>query len=169
VLTARPLSIWDAGFCWRLAHDPDVRDSAIDRTPPTVLGHLLWVARWLFKGDRQAWVITGLIKLPSRCNGGPIVAATGELILWPTRVPVGLARVQSDGTVSIEVMPAHRGKGVGLFGVQVATEFAEARGWATPVAHIRADNKPSIGLFAKAGYEMTGANYNMVTMRRRAA
>lgn len=143
MLTARPLSIWETVFCWRLAHDTDVRESAIDRSYPTVLGHLRWMASWLFKGDRQAWVI-----IVTEC--------------------AGLARVQCDGTVSIEVLPEYRGRGVALFGVQVATNFAIGRGWATPVAYIRADNKASIGLFARAGYEMAGATDGWVTMEKAA-
>lgn len=162
MLTARPLSIWDAAFCWRLAHDPDVRASAIDRTPPTVLRHLRWMTSWLFRRDRQAWVIWWDFEAT---HG---VGADRVLDLVPF-LRTGLARVDRAGTVSIEVLPAFRGLGVGLFGVRIATEFAGAHGWATPVAHIRADNGPSIGLFAKAGYEMASAGDGWVTMEKRVA
>lgn len=160
MLTARPLSIWDAAFCWRLAHDPDVRASAIDRTPPTVLGHLRWMAIWLFKRDRQAWVIWWDFEA---------TYGVGEVLDLIPFLKTGLARVDRAGTVSIEVLPDFRGLGVGLFGVRIATDFAEAHGWATPTAYIRADNGPSIGLFAKAGYEMAGAVDGWVTMERRGA
>ena len=152
-MTARPLSIWDAGFCWRLAHDQTVRDSAHSTRKPTVFGHLLWMARWLFKRDRQAWVVGD----EWRETYGPDTL---------NRVRFGLVRCERGGVVSIEVLPEHRGKGVGLFGVRIATEFILSHGWGTPVAHIRAHNGPSIALFAKAGYEMAEATAGWVRMER---
>lgn len=117
------------------------------------------MASWLFKRDRQAWVVWD----GDFCDGfGP---RDGFSSAYYDGAPAGLARVQSDGTVSIEVLPNYRSRGVGLFGVQVATRFAIGQGWATPTAYIRADNGPSIGLFAKAGYEMTGARNGWVTMQ----
>ena len=160
MLTARPLSIWDAGFCWRLANDPAVRESAVDRTAPTRWGHAKWMLAWLFKRDRQAWVIGD--RWPRRV---PTIAGT---CVRQVTSPAGLARVQRDGTVSIEVLGWYRHQGVGLFGILVATEFAHAHKWDTPTAHIRADNKPSIGLFARAGYEMAGATDGWCRMERTA-
>ena len=162
-MTARPLSIWDAGFCWRLARDQTVRDSAHSTRKPTLFGHLLWMARWLFKMDRQAWVV-------AMRGAAWVVIATGEPstdTFWEGET-AGLVRCERGGVVSIEVLPEHRGKGVGIFGVRIATEFILSHGWGTPVAHIRAHNGPSIALFAKAGYEMTGAIGGWVRMERAA-
>lgn len=156
MLTARPLSIWDAAFCWRLANEPSVRESAVDRTPPTWWGHCKWMLSWLFKSDRQAWVVLAIGGL-RRC---------GFRVYKPACM--GLARVTKDGTVSIEVLPSWRGLGVGILGVRVATRFAEAHGWAPTRAHIRGTNKASIGLFAKAGYEMASADGEWVMMERAA-
>ena len=159
MLTARPLSIWDAAFCWRLANDPDVRASAVDRRPPTWVGHCKWMLAWLFKRDRQAWVIR---------SGRPVFdwwVNGNETVYWEYRT-AGLARVGRDGTVSIEVLPSHRGQGVGIRGVRIATEYAERHGWDTPTAHIRDENGASIGLFAKAGYRMAGASRGWVRMER---
>lgn len=117
---------------------------------------------WLFKRDRQAWVVCGAHAVYDWWING------NEPVCW-RHGPVGLARVQQDGPVtivSIATHPDQRGRGIGLLGVQVATEYAERNGWPTPVAYIKADNHPSIGLFAKAGYQMVGARYGVVTMRR---
>lgn len=161
MLTARPLSIWDAAFCWRLANDDSVRLASRDPDKPTLFGHLLWVASWLFKRDRQAWIIGDWECYAIHDDGWG-----GEPCLrW---VSMGLARIQADGTVSIATAPEHRGKGVALFGVNVATRFGIGQGWVTPTAHIRTTNKASIGLFAKAGYQMAGARDGWVTMQRRA-
>ena len=128
---------------------------------PSVLGHLRWMASWLFRRDRMAWVV----------EAGRFIWISnfGNLCRIPIQEGTGLARVRwtpVGAVVSIEVMPEHRGHGVGLFGVQVATKYAEVHGWGRPTAYIRADNGPSIGLFAKAGYEMVGARDELVTMAR---
>lgn len=160
MLTARPLSIWDAAFCWRLANEPSVRESAVDRTPPSWWGHCRWMLAWLFKSDRQAWVIQD--------EWGAWFESAYNICYKTVRTQVGLARVTTAGVVSIEVLPRRRGCGVGLLGVRVATEYAEAHGWSPARAHIRGTNKASIGLFAKAGYEMASADGEWVMMERAA-
>lgn len=166
MLTARPLSVWDTLFCWRLANEPSVRAASLDPTPPTVWGHVRWMLAWLFERDRQAWVLSFRLEF---------TYGTGE-VLDTVDVPVGLARVRieggwlgfTDSVISVATHPDSRGRGVGLLGVQIASDFAERHGWPTPVAYIKADNHPSIGLFAKAGYEMIGARDGLCTMRRKA-
>ena len=122
---------------------------------------------WLFKRDRQAWVI-GIRYATWHAEMHGTVKRT-------TLSPMGLARIRHPGAqeagseISVATFRTQRGRGVGLFGVQIATEFAAVHGWPTPVAYIRADNHPSIGLFAKAGYEMAGASDGWVSMLRRTA
>ena len=166
MLTAKPLSVWDARFCWRLANEPSVRAASFDPAPPTPWGHCKWMMSWLFKSDRQAWVVSERIML--RLSSEPADMFPGEFPLVPVSEPIGLARIQRDGTIGIATTHTQRQRGAGIFGVRIATEYAEDHGWGTPTARIKSDNGASIGLFARAGYEMAEARDGMVVMEKRA-
>ena len=165
MLTAKPLSVWDARFCWRLANEPSVRAASFDATPPTILGHCKWMMSWLFKSDRQAWVVKDRVM---RVLGTAPASMLGEFPLVPVSEPIGLARIQRDGTIGIATTHTQRQRGAGIYGVRIATEYAERHGWGIPTARIKSDNGASIGLFARAGYEMAGARDGTVTMEWRA-
>lgn len=164
VLTLRPLRPWDALFCWRLDRDAGVRAVAVNQEPPTWWGHARWMARWLFGSGRGAWIATKMT--------GSDPNELGYYRQCRTEY-VGLVRVQRDrrksgpreAIMSVAVLPQYQGRGYASAAIAEAVRLTPAS-WGVPTARIRADNKPSIGAFAKAGFEMVGARDGLVTMQR---
>lgn len=144
MLTIRPLRPWDSAFCWRLANEPSVRAASHNSTPPSLFGHLRWMARWLFGRDRQAWVVVSLAACclyhNARC---------------------ALVRVEQRGAfravLSIAVLPEFRGQGIAQTAIRHASEYAIDNGWGTPTAYIRRGNTASQLAFRGAGFTMLDA------------
>lgn len=134
-VSLRRLRWRDARFCWQLATDPDVREASLDPSPPTLLGHISWMADWVTPSqvtDRAAWVMEHEGKR------------------------AGLLRVYNDGErteVSVAVMPWARGRGLATTSVHGAAVAAMAV-WRMPVlARVREDNAASGKLFERLGFE----------------
>lgn len=179
MLTLRPLRPWDALFCWRLANEPSVRVASHDPTPPTWWGHVRWMLAWLFSGGRKAWVV----EAHPTFRPGTRTVPGHEDTMWSGAI--GLVRVQRgeneevrlvhvytdqrprprEATVGIALLSRYRGRGYASDAITVAARWAIGHGWGIPTARIRADNHASIGAFAKAGFEMTGAREGWVTMQ----
>lgn len=143
VTTARPLTIWDAAFCWRLTCEPDVRAASHRTEQPTLRGHLRWMLRWLLHANHRAW----LLRSDYRACG----------ISHVERIQDG-RRVRA--VIGIAVLPRCRHGGVGECGVRIATRWAEDHGWGVPTAFVKVDNMASLHLFSRAGYNIVGVLAN---------
>jgi GNAT superfamily N-acetyltransferase len=159
VLTIRPLRLWDFAFCWRLANDPSAWKHYANPQPPTWWGHLRWMAAWLCKQDRMAWIVESR----DVCSYGAACRP----------VSAGLVRVERRGTrsmMSVAVLPEHRRQGIAQRAITIASRWAIGHGWGTPTAYIHAPNTSSILAFRAAGFEMVGdlCGDGWVTMELRA-
>ena len=150
----RPLTIWDAAFCWRLAADPEVRALSHDPKPPTLWGHLKWMRRWTLSFSRDAWLIRtgwqslGLVRAEGLPGGGSVI--------------------------SIAVLREARGRGVGTEALRRLTPRFQ-RTFNGPVyAVIKAANVRSYDAFMRAGYviadeknwqRLTGGAGNLIVLR----
>ena len=83
----------------------------------------------------------------------------GFIGAWDRGELVGLVIATSDGRKGwinrLAVLPSHRGKGIGPRLIQLAEKEIRARGIGIVSALIERENKTSVKLFVKAGYELS--------------
>lgn len=131
----RPLRIRDMRFCYRLASEPDIRANSFDDRMPNLIGHILWMERWMMRGPRKAWVIIG-----------------------PSGDRVGLLRAEGTksgrAVVSIAIAGQYRGNGFALETLRSMTPMIQ-RQFGEAVAYITAANVASKVLFREAGYRFS--------------
>ena len=140
----RPLQMFeDWHFCRELAGDPSVRRVSLDQKPPTFWGHMRWMWRWSRPGperlalivDRQAakglWLPAGMVRASLQLGGG--------------------------SEISIALLHAERGRGLGTKALRAITPFVAVRLGGPVYAQIKPYNHASMVAFTRAGYELASA------------
>ena len=126
----RPAAEADVGLYFYIAQDPEVRAQSFTADVPSWESHVRWYER-------------------ERASGLFYVAEqNGE--------PVGVIRFQrvDQPIVSLAVVPAWRGLGLGLDILRDGTSFC-AHAWGQPIwAEVKAENVASQHIFQQAGYEL---------------
>lgn len=139
--TVRLLRWSDAWFCYKLAKDPAVRKASLDSRPPTLVGHVRWMWRWIRDIDRIAWII------PSEGD------------------TVGLVRFDRNSCqIGIAITRERRGEGVALEALLGASPYFWRKTIGCLYAVIKIENKASIDLFRKAGYRILKIRGRSMTM-----
>jgi sialic acid synthase SpsE/RimJ/RimL family protein N-acetyltransferase len=116
------------------ANDPATRSASFSRAEIPLAEHLAWFARELARRDHHLYI--------AEQHGEPV--AFVRLDQTPDQVGVC--------TISINVAPAARGRGLGAATLRAATTTAGTLGFATLRALIRPDNEASRRAFVRAGY-----------------
>jgi UDP-2,4-diacetamido-2,4,6-trideoxy-beta-L-altropyranose hydrolase len=124
----------DAELVHRWANDPTTRAVSFSRAEIPLAEHLAWFARELARHDHHLYI--------AEQNGEPVAFVR----LDETPEQVGVC------TISINVAPQARGRGLGAAALQAATTTAGTLGFASLRALIRPDNEASRRAFARAGY-----------------
>lgn len=128
----RPATVHDAAFLFLLRTDPAAAAASIG-PPPTFESHMDWVCRAVLDESRRLYI------------------AEKE------KRPVGTARLDFLGLgvaeVSITVAASDRRQRVGQAILALLDEKAEGLGLKNLVATIRPENRASMNLFRRAGYE----------------
>jgi RimJ/RimL family protein N-acetyltransferase len=133
----RRASMDDMLFLLSLKNEPVVRKASFCQGPVALETHEAW-----FKG-----------KLESKDSIILVAEEKGERI-GQVRFDVG-----NDGTaeIDISIVPVYRGKGNGSELLKEACAYAfSGAGIEAIVAHIKPENRASVRVFEKAGFEVTG-------------
>ena len=124
----------DAELVHRWANDPVTRAASFSRAEIPLAEHLAWFARELARPDHHLYI--------AEQHGEPVAFVR----LDETPDQVGVC------TISINVAPQARGRGLGAATLRAATTTAGTLGFATLRALIRPDNEASLRAFVHAGY-----------------
>jgi N,N'-diacetyllegionaminate synthase len=124
----------DAELVHGWANDPATRAASFSRAEIPLSDHLAWFGRELARRDHHLYLAE---------RGGEPVAFVR---LDETPEQVGVC------TISINVAPQARGRGLGAATLRAATTTAGTLGFATLRALIRPDNEASRRAFVRAGY-----------------
>ena len=131
-VTLRPAEPDDCRRIWLWRNDEETRRASFDSAPIPFESHARWFEKSLGRADRKVY----------------IVVAGGE--------DAGMVRLDLDGeegTVSINLAPEWRGRGVGPLALRSLAELAfGALGMNRLLASVKADNRASLGAFEKAGF-----------------
>jgi CMP-N-acetylneuraminic acid synthetase/RimJ/RimL family protein N-acetyltransferase len=144
----RPATAGDSAAIWRWRNDPETRRASFDEAPVPRETHRRWFADSLARPARRIFVV--------RVDGAD----------------AGMVRLDlagTDATVSINIAPERRGRGVGTAALAAAAAEAFTRlGARRLVAHVKADNAPSRRAFERAGFAARGQAGQVVTLVRHA-
>jgi N-acetylneuraminate synthase len=124
----------DAELVFGWANDPATRAASFARAEIPLADHLAWFGRELARRDHHLYM--------AEQRGEPVVFVR----LDETPEQVGVC------TISINVAPQARGRGLGAATLDAATTTAGTLGFASLRALIRPDNQPSRRAFVRAGY-----------------
>jgi N,N'-diacetyllegionaminate synthase len=124
----------DAELVHNWANDPGTRAASFARAEIPLADHLAWFGRELARRDHHLYL--------AEQRGEPVAFVR----LDETPDQVGVC------TISINVAPQARGRGLGIATLQAATTTAGTLGFATLRAVIRPDNQASRRAFVEAGY-----------------
>ena len=131
-VTLRPADAQDCQRIWLWRNDVETRQASFDSSPIPYESHARWFLDSLRNPDRKIY----------------IVLAAGEA--------AGMVRLDLDGqqaTVSINLAPEWRGRGVGPLALGSLAELAfGALGIHRLLASVKPDNRASLGAFEKAGF-----------------
>ena len=137
VVRARRATAGDCELVFQWANDPFTRSMSFRSEPIAWEEHRRWFGR--VSEDSQALLL---------------VAETWEAGSW---VPVGQVRIDGDGTVSLGLAPAYRGRRLASPVLATAVAMARAR---TPgrqlAAYIKPENGVSHRVFTQAGFRSVG-------------
>ena len=145
MITIRPARFEDSPILFRWRNDPQTRAASGTRDELDWPDHDAWVARALADDHRRLYIA-------ERDDDGSIV-------------PVGMCRFDlsvrgDEAEISINLNPAERGKGLG--GAILAAGIAAFRADVRPVnalrATIRPENRASVRLFERSGFERSGGD-----------
>ncbi len=132
VMALRPATMADARLLLTWANDPDVRAASFNSEPIGADAHWIWLR------DR----------LPA---GGFYVALEYGVF------PIGYARVERTGELSVSVDATKRGRGLGRALIAAAAERAtEELELAEVWARVKTENEASLVAFAAAGFVADG-------------
>lgn len=135
-LRLRPAHSDDAERVFEWANDPITRAASFSRDSFSLEDHLAWFAEQLTRVDRHPFL--------AELAGEPIAFVRLD------------ASVDQPGvcTISINVAPEARGRGLGVAVIEAATPIGAGLGFDRIHALIRPDNHTSRRAFARAGYEL---------------
>jgi CMP-N-acetylneuraminic acid synthetase/RimJ/RimL family protein N-acetyltransferase len=132
----RPAAVGDAAALLAWRNDPAARRASFDPREVTAAEHARWLAQSLARADRRLWIVT----------------ADGA--------DAGMVRLDLEGraaTVSINLAPAARGRGLGAAALRtLAAEAFGPLGLATLRARVKRDNRASLAAFRRAGFSGRG-------------
>jgi RimJ/RimL family protein N-acetyltransferase len=145
-IVLRRLRWRDTLFCWRLASDPVVRHNSLNKSKPSVFGHIAWMNMWGSwdeddpKLSRAAWIVE--------------VAGERAGVVRVSALPATLASMI---TIDIAIAESHRGKRLASPVIFAAT----LAGWGLwgpdlAIATISRENVASIKAFEKVGFTCAG-------------
>jgi RimJ/RimL family protein N-acetyltransferase len=136
MLVLRRATASDARFVWEVNNQPDVRAQSLSTASIPWESHEKWFAK---KVDDPATLF--LIASANGADAGVV------------RFDIGAG----EGIISIALLSAHRGGGIGSAAIAAATEhlFEVAPG-AAAVAFVRPNNVASVRAFERAGYRPVG-------------
>jgi N-acylneuraminate cytidylyltransferase len=151
-VTLRPATVEDVLLLWRWRNDPDTRQASFDEAPVPLDAHTRWLEDSLRRDDRRIYIVRA---------AGPEAGAG---------VDAGMVRLDlsgSEGTVSINIAPEWRGKGVGPAALRAVESEAFGRlGLSRLVAQVKADNPASRIAFERAGFTATATVGELITFAR---
>lgn len=129
----------DAKFCYDLASDPTVRHHSLDKSKPTVLGHLKWMKKVIYSDSELCFIA----HLGGMRAGVVRLSGIGEHVnsLRSVFVSISLAEAARGQKLSPMLIAAV----LGATWDELQTEVA--------VAVINYDNLPSIKAFEKVGFQ----------------
>ena len=133
----RPAALEDAELVLAWANDPVTRAASVSSATISWPDHLAWFSAQLAREDRHLFV------------------AEHE------HAPVAFVRLDASAeqpgacTISINVAPAARGRGLGVAVLEAGSAIAAGLGFGSVHALIRPDNHASRRAFARAGYVHT--------------
>lgn len=130
-MTLRPASDVDAPFFWAVRNDPQTIAHSWSKSGVTATEH----ARW--------WGATQDARYVAQCVEGNV----GTLRLT--------ALDDSTCEVHLAVAPEFRGLGYSVEMLREATVMAKKLGYTRIIAHVNADNTPSLRAFLRTGYAVT--------------
>ncbi|KIG13968.1 N-Acetylneuraminate cytidylyltransferase [Enhygromyxa salina] len=138
-LRFRPALPADAELVYRWANDPVTRAASFSNELIGWDQHLAWFTAQLGRDDRHPFVV--------EVDGAPVAFVRLD------------ASAAKDGlcTISVNVAPEARGRGLGVGVLRAATPIAAGLGFAQIEALIRPDNHASQRAFVRAGYEQSAS------------
>ena len=128
----------DAELVHRWANDPATRMASFTRRAIPLAEHLAWFARELARSDHHIYL--------AERRGEPVAF----LRLEETPAHAGAC------TISINLAPEQRQRGLGIATLEAATGLARGHGFSSIRALVRPDNEASRRTFARAGYKLVG-------------
>lgn len=132
-MTLRAAEPKDEGFVWQVNNEPSTRRVSVDPRPIELSGHSTWFSASLANTQRSLLIAE---------NAGD---------------RVGVVRLDHNAEtacteLSLALLPAARGKGLGARLIELATGRARGR----VLCHIRPDNAASLRAFEKVGFAVCG-------------
>jgi RimJ/RimL family protein N-acetyltransferase len=85
-----------------------------------------------------------------------VALAGGEVVGWCDIRRHSLPVLAHRGTLGMGIVPAHRGRGLGLRLINAALKQARDTGFVRIELDVRADNSPAIVLYSKVGFVTEG-------------
>ena len=145
----RPAAAGDAEALWRWRNDPVTRGASYDEREVPLDVHTRWFEEALGRPDRRIWIV--------EADG----AAAGM---------VRLDLAEGEATVSINLAPEWRGRGVGPEALSLlAREAFEGLRLARITALVKAGNPASRAAFERAGFSVSRDADPVVLVRERGA
>jgi RimJ/RimL family protein N-acetyltransferase/SAM-dependent methyltransferase len=146
-VTLRPAGPDDCRQIWLWRNDEDTRRASFDSSPVSLESHQRWYQESLRNRNRKIYVVVA-----------------GDQ-------PSGVVRLDLSGrqaTVSINLAPEWRGRGIGPLALERLVELAFGPlGLDRLVASVKADNRASLAAFAKAGFVRSGRGATRTLVRSR--
>lgn len=136
VLRARPATLGDARLLLAWRNDPGTMEHSIVQAPVLENEHAAWLARSIVAPDRWLMIVEEAFS--------PECVAT-------YRLDGGEESVE----VSLTVAPMHRGRGLAVRVIALATEHARELGAARCVARVHERNERPRRAFVRAGYSLS--------------
>ena len=148
-VTLRPATPADGEALWRWRNDPETRRASFEQGEVPREAHARWFAEALARGDRRIWIV--------EADG----AAAGM---------VRLDLAEGEATVSINLAPEWRGRGVGPEALSLlAREAFEGLRLTRITALVKAGNPASRAAFERAGFSVSRDADPVVLVRARGA
>jgi ribosomal protein S18 acetylase RimI-like enzyme len=114
--------------------------------------------RYLLLLEAPPLEATRAFVLESLASGNPhfVASASGKVVGWCDIRRQFFASVAHRGALGMGVIPAYRGRGIGLQLLAATVEKAGQEGFARIEFEVRADNAPAIALYEKFGFVREG-------------
>ena len=139
MLTLRAATLADAALLLAWRNDPVTLAASFTSGEVTADEHEAWLTRRLADPSCQLWIAE------------------------QAGAPVGQARIDADGEISISIDSAARGRGLAAQVIELACRAATAP---IIVARVKSDNQASLRAFVAAGFEQVRASAESVELQR---